>query len=179
MDIIVNTTYNLEVFKALNRLVNYRGKKPTGRLILSTSLFVIILAGGLMISMQSREMLLPCLGVVGIHGICTAFMYLQAFGIPRIQYRQVEKTGVPSLVFTFGEDNVSWAAKSTNSSGSADMKYSVLHKAVETDSYFFLYQTINQIAIVDKKGIQNGFAEEIAKRLKTHLGRKYKRIRAR
>ncbi len=173
MNITVKTTYDLEAFKMLNRLTLFRGKKPIGRLIILGFPIICVL----MVGLQSAEMLRPCLVFCGWFGLIEALMIYNAYGLPRLQYNRQRKQGVPELVFTFGDETLSWVSHSENMSGSSEVKYSALHKAVEMGHYFFIYIAANQALMVDKNGIENGSAEEIAAVLSSNLGRKFKKIK--
>ena len=75
--------------------------------------------------------------------------------------------------YTFTDDCVQVVTKSSHFSGEAKIEYSLFVKVYETSKYLFLYQTNNQVYIVNKAFIEGGSCEEIADRLKLVLGKKY------
>ena len=64
-------------------------------------------------------------------------------------------------------------SKSAEFNGEAKVEYSLFVKGYETSKYFFLYQTNNQVYIVNKAFIEGGSCEEISDKLRSTLGKKY------
>ena len=75
--------------------------------------------------------------------------------------------------YVFGEDFflVSSANQVFQSQGRVD--YSLLACAYETSEYFFLYQTKNQVFVVDKSTVEGGTALDIRNKISATLEKKY------
>ena len=63
--------------------------------------------------------------------------------------------------------------KSEEYNGEAEIEYSVFIKIYETSKYFFLYQTNNQVFLVDKSTIEGGSVEGIRNKLSSFVKDKY------
>ena len=98
------------------------------------------------------------------------FMY---FGLPRIQYASLANMKDAENVYIFCDRALKTFAKSVDYTAEAEMEYFMFVKAYETAKYFFLYQTNNQVFIVDKATIENGTAEEIRNVLRGYMKEKY------
>lgn len=177
MDIVVKTTYDLDAFKAMNRIVAFRGKSPAKRLVWMAVASVFVAAVMVFMTIHARELLPLLIACCIIDLLCVGVTVYMAVGLPRVQLKAHERFGLPDITYTFGEAALSYQTSSENYTDSGEIKYAAFAKAVETDEYFFLYQTANQIMIVDKSGIQNGSAEDIRERLKYHLGSKIQYIK--
>ena len=57
--------------------------------------------------------------------------------------------------------------------GETEIEYTMLERVYETSKYFFLFQTKNQVLIVDKTTVEGGRAEEIRDSLTAKMKDKY------
>ncbi len=178
MNITVMTTYDLEAYKALNSYMAFRGKKPSSRIVMLIISFCVIAPLFVYIALHDRQMLPSCLFMAVLFALICLLFFFMAYALPRIQYKNASRFGIADITYTFTEDTLSAAAQSQSESyaSSSDIKYAAFHKAAETDSYLFLYQTPGQVMIVDKSGLSGEDTEAIASRLKFYLGRKYRRV---
>ncbi len=53
------------------------------------------------------------------------------------------------------------------------MEYSLFTKVYETSDYFFLYQTNNQVFLVDKSTVEGGSVDDIRNKLSSFVKDKY------
>ena len=63
--------------------------------------------------------------------------------------------------------------------GTTECAYSLLYKAYETKSHFFLFISNMQTHVVPKKDIVTGSAQELSDRLKALMGKRFKRLKIR
>ncbi len=75
--------------------------------------------------------------------------------------------------YVFTDEKIFVTSNGAEYSGQAEIEYTLLVKAYETSEYFFLYQTKNQVFIVNKATIQNGTAGDIRNKLSSFLNKKY------
>ena len=75
--------------------------------------------------------------------------------------------------YIFCDDVLKTFTKSQEYNGEAEIEYSLFVKLYETSKYLFLYQTNNQVFIVDKSTIEGGTVEEIRNKLSAFVKDKY------
>ena len=75
--------------------------------------------------------------------------------------------------YIFCNNKLKAITKSEEYNGKAEIEYSLFVKVYETTKYLFLYQTINQVFIVDKSTVEDGTIEEIRGRLSAFIKDKY------
>ena len=98
------------------------------------------------------------------------FMY---FGLPKIQYKALAKMKDAENEYVFCDNVLKTFTKSQEYNGEAEIEYSLFVKVYETTRYLFLYQTNNQVFIVDKNTIEGGTVEEIRNKLSAFVKDKY------
>lgn len=67
--------------------------------------------------------------------------------------------------FVFADYEMSETTSSEKFNGTSRLKYSAVHKVMETSKYFFVYQTDNSVYIVDKSTLSGGTVEELRAKL--------------
>ena len=75
--------------------------------------------------------------------------------------------------YIFCDDVLKAFTKSREYNGESEIAYSLFVKVYETSKYLFLYQTNNQVFIVDKNTIEGGTVEEIRNKLSAFVTNKY------
>ena len=75
--------------------------------------------------------------------------------------------------YIFCDNVLKTFTKSQEYNGEAKFEYSLFVKVYETSKYFFMYQTNNQVLIVDKSTIEGGTVEEIRNKLSAFVKDKY------
>ena len=75
--------------------------------------------------------------------------------------------------YIFCDDELKAFTKSKEYNGEVSIEYSFLVKVYETSRHLFLYQTNNQVYIVDKNTIEGGTVEEIRNKLSAFVKDKY------
>ena len=172
MKIQAKCKFDFESIKALTHLSTYRKANPKKavqlRTILYCALLFIIVAE--LVAFGS-DLILIILIITDILAIAlAAFMY---FGLPRIRYNYLAKMKSAENDYIFYDDVLKVFTKSEIYNGEAEIAYSLFVKVYETSAYFFLYQTANQVFIIDKSTIEGGSAEDIRNRLSLFVKDKY------
>ena len=75
--------------------------------------------------------------------------------------------------YIFCNDELKAFTKSVEYNGEVAIEYSFFVKVYETTKYLFLYQTNNQVFIVDKNTVEGGTIEEIRNKLSAFVKDKY------
>ena len=75
--------------------------------------------------------------------------------------------------YIFCDNVLKTFTKSQEYNGQAEIEYSLFVKVYETSRHLFLYQTNNQVFIVDKNTIEGGTVEEIRNKLSAFAPNKY------
>ena len=117
----------------------------------------------------SDAMLIELLCVAIILFLLECYLY---FLLPKIRYKALAKMKDAENEYIFCDNVLKTFTKSQEYNGEAEIEYSLFVKVYETTKYLFLYQTNNQVFIVDKNTVEGGTIEEIRNELKN----KYKMI---
>lgn len=75
--------------------------------------------------------------------------------------------------YMFSDNVLKVFSKSQEYNGEAQIEYSFFVKVYETTKYLFLYETNNQVFVVDKSTIEGGTVEDIRNKLSTFVKDKY------
>ena len=172
MEIKAKCKYDLDSVKALTHLTMYKKSDPRKRLIFWSTAFAIIFIIIILeiIAFDFDTILAVVLGVE-IFGLL--LMYFWYFIIPKIQYKSLAKMQNVENQYIFCDNVLKIFTKSQEYNGEAEIEYSLFVKVYETSRHLFLYQTNNQVFIVDKKTIEGGTVEEIRNKLSAFAPNKY------
>lgn len=111
--------------------------------------------------------------LLGVEILGLLLIYFWYFIIPKIQYKSLAKMQNIENDYIFYDNVLKTFTKSQEYNGEAEIEYSLFVKVYETTKYLFLYQTHNQVFIVDKNTIEGGTVEEVRNRLSAFLKDKY------
>ena len=75
--------------------------------------------------------------------------------------------------YIFCDNVLKTFTKSQQYNGEAEIEYSLFVKVYETTRYLFLYQTNNQVFVVNKSTIEGGTIEDIRHKLTAYVKDKY------
>ncbi len=171
MEIKAKCKFDFESIKALTHLSLFKKANPKKRFltwsIISTILAVIIV---LEMIIFSDAMLIELLCVAIVLFLFECYLY---FLLPKIRYKALTKMKGAENEYIFCDSVLKTFTKSDEYNGEAEIEYSLFVKAYETSRYLFLYQTNNQVFIVDKSTVEGGTAEDIRNKLTTHVKDKY------
>ena len=172
MEIKAKCKYDLDSVKALTHLTMYKKADPKRRLIFWSVafliLFIIIVFEIFAFGMDT--MLFVLLGVEILGFLLIYFWY---FIIPKIQYKSLAKMKDAENEYVFCDNVLKAITKSQEYNGEAKIEYTLFIKIYETSKYLFLYQTNNQVFIVDKSTIKGGTSEDIRNKLSAYVKDKY------
>ena len=118
----------------------------------------------------SDTMLIGVLCVAIILFLLECYLY---FLLPKIRYKELAKMKDAENEYIFCDNVLKTFTKSQEYNGEAEIEYSLFVKVYETSKHLFLYQTNNQVFIVDKNTIEGGTVEEIRNKLSAFVTNKY------
>ena len=163
MEIRAKSKFDLESLKAFTRFLLFKKNDPKKRFVLWTSILAglsLIMALELIVSRDPFWILL--LFVAALTVLLECYFY---FALPKIRYNLLANFKETENEYVFCDNVLKIYTKNKEYNGSAEIEYSALVKGFETSRYFFLYQTKNQVFMVDKSTVEGGSAEEIRNKL--------------
>ena len=171
MEIKAKCKFDFESTRALTHLSLFKKANPKKRFltwtIISAILAVIII---LEMIIFSDAMLIELLCVAIILFLLECYLY---FLLPKIRYKALAKMKDAENEYVFCDNVLKTFTKHQEYNGEAEIEYSLFVKIYETTKYLFLYQTNNQVFIVDKSTIEGGIIEEIRNKLSSFVKDKY------
>ena len=99
------------------------------------------------------------------------------YGLPKIQYNALSNLKDIHNKYTFYDDSLVVESNNDVYSSNSKLDYNMIVKVIESNDYLFIYQSKNQVFIVDKSTIVQGTIEDIRNKLIPILNNKYKRRR--
>ena len=172
MEIKAKCKYDFDAVKALAHFTMFKKASPKKRLMFWTVAFAL-LYGIIILEIILFGMDTILLVLLGIEMLWLMLMYFWYFVIPKIQYKSLAKMKETENQYVFCDDVLRTFTKSQEYNGEAVIEYSLFVKVYETSKYFFMYQTNNQVFIVDKNTIEGGTVEEIRNKLSAFVKNKY------
>ena len=171
MEIKAKCKFDFDSIRALTHLSLFKKANPKKRL-LTWSIISAILAVVIILEMIvfSDAMLIELLCVAGVLFLLECYLY---FLLPKIRYKALAKMKDAENEYIFCDNVLKTFTKSQEYNGEAQIEYSLFVKVYETSRYLFLYQTNNQVFIVDKNTIEGGTVEEIRNKLSAFATNKY------
>ena len=172
MEIKAKCKLDFDSIRALTHLSMFKKANPKKRLtvwsVAFAILLVIIILEIIVFGVDSVLFVLLGVEIIGL-----MLMYFWYFILPKIQYKALAKMKNAENEYAFCDDVLKAITKSEEYNGEAKIEYSLFVKIYETSKYFFLYQTNNQVFIVDKNTIEGGTIEEIRNKLSLYVKDKY------
>ena len=171
MEIKAKCKFDFDSIRALTHLSLFKKANPKKR-FLTWSIISAILAVVIIFEMIvfSDAMLIELLCVAGVLFLLECYLY---FLLPKIRYKALAKMKDAENEYIFCDNVLKTFTKSQEYNGKAEIEYSLFVKVYETSRYLFLYQTNNQVFIVDKFSIENGTVEDIRNKLSAFVKDKY------
>ena len=172
MEIKAKCKYNLDSVKALTHLTMYKKVDPKKRLMFWSAafsiLFIIIIYEMFAFGMYTTLFVLLGVEIVGL-----LLIYFWYFIVPKIQYKSLAKMKDAENEYLFCDNVLKAFTKSREYNGEAEIEYTLFVKVYETTKYLFLYQTNNQVFIVDKNTVEGGTTKDIRNKLSFYVKDKY------
>lgn len=172
MEIKASCKLSLESCKALTHLQMFRKADPRKRMLFWSviyALLALIVVGELVLSGPDMTLYIM-LAVLGAVYLLEAYWY---FLLPRLQYGRMAKLKDTVNMYTFGEESIQITSEADGYHGTGEALYSMIFKVCETSAYFFIFQTKQQVFLVDKTTVTGGTAEMIREKLQTSVSGKY------
>ena len=171
MEIRAKCKFDFESIRALTHLSLFKKANPKKRFltwsIISAILVVIIIFEMIVFS---DAMLVELLCVVIILFLLECYLY---FLLPKIRYKALAKMKEVENEYIFFDNVLKTFTKSQEYNGEAEIEYSLFVRVYETTKHLFLYQTNNQVFIVDKSTIDGGTIEDVRNKLTAFVKDKY------
>ena len=172
MEIRAKSKYDFETVKALSHLLFYKKNNPKKSLISTVVLFsifsVIIIVE--IIVFKAYLLLVIALVLNAIFILCNFLIY---YIFPKYQYKLLGKMQGVVNEYIFGDSKLKVYSKGEQYNAETEVEYSLFVNVYETSKYFFLYQTQNQVYVIDKYTIEGGSAEDIKSKIIPFLRDKY------
>lgn len=172
MEIKAKSKYDQATIRALTHLAMYKKADPKKRIRLWTWVYAILLAVIVLeiIVFGPDSTFFTLLFAAIFFILLVYFMY---FIMPKIQYNAMAKMKDIENVFVFGDKEVKIVTSGSDYNCETKIDYSWFHMVYETSKHFFLYQTKNQVFIVDKSTVEGGTAEDIRNKFSGFDKKKY------
>ena len=171
MEIRAKCKFDFESIRALTHLSLFKKANPKKRFltwsIISAILVVIIIFEMIVFS---DAMLVELLCVVIILFLLECYLY---FLLPKIRYKALAKMKEVENEYIFFDNVLKTFTKSQEYNGEAEIEYSLFARVYETTKHLFLYQTNNQVFIVDKSTIDGGIIGDVRNKLTAFVKDKY------
>ena len=172
MEIKAKCKFDIDSTRALTHLAMYKKANPKKRMMFWSVAYAILLVAIVLeiifFDMDLVLLVLLCVEILGFVLIC--FWY---FIVPKIQYKAMNKMKDVENQYIFCDNVLKTFTKSKEYNGEAEIEYSLFVKVYETSKYFFMFQTKNQVLLVDKNTIEGGTVEDIRNKLTTYVKDKY------
>ena len=172
MEINAKCKFDLETVKALTYLTMFKKGNPKKRMISLNVWFSILLVIAILdIIMFGMDMPLILVAIASVIVIFwNAYMW---FYYPKVRYNALAKMKQTENEYKFTDEKIFVTTTGAEYNAEAEIEYSLFVKVYETTNYLFLYQTNNQVFIVDKSTIEGGTVEEIRNKLSAFVKNKY------
>ena len=172
VEIRAKCKFGFESISALTHLTMFKKANPKNRMIFWSVAFAVLFAI-IILEIIAFGMDLILVVLLGVEILWLMMMCFWYFIIPRIQYKALAKMKDAENEYVFCDNVLKTFTKSQEYNGEAEIEYSLFVKVYETSKYFFMYQTNNQVFIVDKSTIEGGTVEEIRNKLSAFVKDKY------
>lgn len=172
MEIRAKCKFDFDSVKALAHLTMFKRANPKKRLIFLSFAFAILF-GIIILEMVIFDVDSILLVLLGVDIVWLTVLYFWYFFIPKIKYKSLSKMKDIENEYIFYDDELKAFTKSEEYNGKAAIEYSFFVKVYETSKYFFMYQTNNQVFLVDKSTVEGGTVEDIRNKLSAYTKDKY------
>lgn len=172
MEIRAKCKFDRNTIRALTHLTVFKKANPKKRVITRTVLCVILLLVIIVELVFFKFDIIPIV-LIAVDILVIAVDCFMYFLLPKIQYKALAKMKDAENEYIFCDNVVKTFTKGQEYKGEAEIEYSLFVKVYETTKYMFLYQTNNQVFIVDKSTVEGGTVEDIRNKLSICAKGKY------
>ncbi len=172
MEIKAKCKLDLETVKAFTYFTMFKKGDPKKRMTSLNVLFSVLLALVILeIIVFGMDIYLVLVAISGIIILLrNAYMW---FFYPKVRYKALAKMKNTQNEYNFTDEKIFVTTTGEEYNGEAEIEYSLFVKVYETTKYLFMYQTSNQVYIVDKSTLEGGTVEEIRNKLSVFVKDKY------
>lgn len=172
MEIKAKCKFDYDTIKDLTRAsLFYKKGNPKRRFVAALIMCFFILIFSVINLINKLDYVFVMYFVLGVL-LLLLDIYLY-FLLPKVRYKALANMRETNNEYTFCDDVIRIVTTNNDYNGAAEINYSLLVKVCETSKYFFLYQTKNQVLIVDKSTIENGTADDLKNKLISYVRDKY------
>ena len=171
MEIRAKSKFDFVSIRALTHLSLYGKANPKRRILLWFGIsicLILVIVLEMVLFFNPRMVASLCVAICLLLLQCYSY-----FLLPKTRYKALAKMKDAENEYVFCENVLKVSTKSKEYNGEAVAEYSLFVRAYETTKYLFLYQTNNQVFIVDKATIEGGTVQEIRNKLSAYLNKKY------
>ena len=172
MEIKAKCKFDYDAIRALTHLWLFRKADPKKRMLFWTITYAILLTIVVLeLIVYDADLILfifAGLAIVSYLLICYWYSVL-----PKIRYKSLAKMKDAENEYVFCDNVLKAFTKSQEYSGEAEIEYSLFIRVFETSKYFFLFQTNNQVFLIDKSTVEGGRVEDARNKLAAFLKNKY------
>lgn len=170
MKIKAKSVYDYKSVKALTHTLSHRFINPS-HVFMGINIIAVLL---LVFCFLFLGIDLFYLFLILLMFLMNMFMHC---GLPKIQYNALSNLKDIHNEYTFYDDGFVVESKNDVYSSNAKLDYNMIVKVIETNDYLFVFQSKNQVFVVDKSTIIQGTIEDIRNKLMPVLNKKYKRYK--
>lgn len=172
MEIRAKCKFNLDAIKALTHVSTYKKSNPKNVVAIRTICCLVLLLVIVALLFAFEFDSVPIILIVAVMLISAIDLFIY-FIFPKIQHKALAGLKDAENEYVFCDDVLKVITKSNEYNGGAEIEYSLFVKVYETSRYFFIYQTNQQVLIVDKSTVQSGQAKDIRNKLSSVVKGKY------
>lgn len=96
------------------------------------------------------------------------------FFLPMVRYKKLSKFKDAVNEYTFYDDKICICSQNDLYKSSAEMKYELIERVIETRKYLFIFKDKAQAYMVEKNTITNGTIDDLRRKLIFYVGDKYR-----
>lgn len=172
MEVHASCKMDLDAIKALIRLEMFKKADPRKRMIFWSIVYGVLLTvcivNWILFGFNTSNFAYVLVAILA--PLLVFYMY---FIVPKIRYKAMQGMRQSENKYVFLDDMLKISTAGQEYNGTAEVGYTLLVRAYETSHYFFLFETKNQVFLVDKSTLTGGTAEEIRSKLTSVLRSKY------
>lgn len=170
MEIKSKCVFDYDSVRAVS-LSAFYGKRDPEKTLISSSVFFAFLAVLCFLGMRSGLDIFHILVWIPVLNIVLGFFFYFVF--PRIQFKGLHKMKQIENEYSFCDEHIRVLSRGEEYTGEAELRYTMVPKVMENSEYFFIYQSNNQVFVVDKSTVTGGSIGELSEKLKSSVKGKY------
>lgn len=170
MEIKARCAFDFKSVRAVS-LSAFYGKRDPKKTLIFSFIFFGLLALLCVLGMRSGLDIFHILIWIPVLNIVLGFFFYFVF--PQIQFKGLHKMKQIENEYTFYDEHIRVLSRGEEYTGEAELRYTMIPKVMENSEYFFIYQSNNQLFVVDKSTVTGGSISELSEKLKSSVNGKY------